>query len=265
MDKTTTVKEALLLREDNEGVATLALNRPDKYNPLSSEMLTAMQHELDSIAVDPNVRVVVLTAEGKAFCAGHDFKEMRAHPEKDFYDALFQQCSRMMMSLIQLPQPVIAKINGIATAAGCQLVGVCDLAVAADTARFATSGVRFGLFCSTPSVSVSRNLSRKEAMEILLTGEFISAVEAERKGLINRAVPADELDAVVKEFTDAIVAKSAVAISMGKEMFYKQIEMGMREAYAYTGEVMARNMMADDAQEGFSAFLEKRQPVWKHK
>ena len=265
MDKTTTVKEALLLREDNEGVATLALNRPDKYNPLSSEMLTAMQHELDSIAVDPNVRVVVLTAEGKAFCAGHDFKEMRAHPEKDFYDALFQQCSRMMMSLIQLPQPVIAKINGIATAAGCQLVGVCDLAVAADTARFATSGVRFGLFCSTPSVSVSRNLSRKEAMEILLTGEFISAVEAERKGLINRAVPADELDAVVKEFTDAIVAKSAVAISMGKEMFYKQIEMGMQEAYAFTGEVMARNMMADDAQEGFSAFLEKRQPVWKHK
>lgn len=265
MDKTTTVKEALLLRKDNEGVATLALNRPDKYNPLSSEMLTAMQHELDSIAVDPNVRVVVLTAEGKAFCAGHDFKEMRAHPEKDFYDALFQQCSRMMMSLIQLPQPVIAKINGIATAAGCQLVGVCDLAVAADTARFATSGVRFGLFCSTPSVSVSRNLSRKEAMEILLTGEFISAVEAERKGLINRAVPADELDAVVKEFTDAIVAKSAVAISMGKEMFYKQIEMGMQEAYAYTGEVMARNMMADDAQEGFSAFLEKRQPVWKHK
>tara|TARA_B100001123_G_C15340828_1_gene1034799 strand:- start:4216 stop:5013 length:798 start_codon:yes stop_codon:yes gene_type:complete len=265
MDKTTTVKEALLLREDNEGVATLALNRPDKYNPLSSEMLTAMQHELDSIAVDPNVRVVVLTAEGKAFCAGHDFKEMRAHPEKDFYDALFQQCSRMMMSLIQLPQPVIAKINGIATAAGCQLVGVCDLAVAADTARFATSGVRFGLFCSTPSVSVSRNLSRKEAMEILLTGEFISAAEAERKGLINRAVPADELDAVVKEYTDAIVAKSAVAISMGKEMFYKQIEMGMREAYAYTGEVMARNMMADDAQEGFSAFLEKRQPVWKHK
>ena len=265
MDKTTTVKEALLLREDNEGVATLALNRPDKYNPLSSEMLTAMQHELDSIAVDPNVRVVVLTAEGKAFCAGHDFKEMRAHPEKDFYDALFQQCSRMMMSLIQLPQPVIAKINGIATAAGCQLVGVCDLAVAADTARFATSGVRFGLFCSTPSVSVSRNLSRKEAMEILLTGEFISAAEAERKGLINRAVPADELDAVVKEYTDAIVAKSAVAISMGKEMFYKQIEMGMQEAYAFTGEVMARNMMADDAQEGFSAFLEKRQPVWKHK
>ncbi|MBH54724.1 MAG: enoyl-CoA hydratase [Opitutaceae bacterium] len=265
MDKTTTVKEALLLREDNEGVATLALNRPDKYNPLSSEMLTAMQHELDSIAVDPNVRVVVLTAEGKAFCAGHDFKEMRAHPEKDFYDALFQQCSRMMMSLIQLPQPVIAKINGIATAAGCQLVGVCDLAVAADTARFATSGVRFGLFCSTPSVSVSRNLSRKEAMEILLTGEFISAAEAERKGLINRTVPADELDAVVKEYTDAIVAKSAVAISMGKEMFYKQIEMGMQEAYAFTGEVMARNMMADDAQEGFSAFLEKRQPVWKHK
>lgn len=265
MDKTTTMKESLLLREDNQGVTTLTLNRPDKFNPLSAEMLAALQHELDSIAADPTVRVVVLAAKGKAFCAGHDLKEMRTNPQKEFYDDLFQQCSRMMMSINQLPQPVIAKVEGIATAAGCQLVAACDLAVAVDTAKFATSGIRYGLFCSTPSVSVSRNLLRKQAMEILLTGEFISAATAERQGLINRAVTADELDATVQELTDAIIAKSGVAVSMGKEMFYKQIEMGMEEAYAYAGEVMACNMMADDAQEGFAAFLEKRQPIWNHK
>ena len=256
--------EACLLREDNQGVTTLTLNQPDRFNPLSEEMLAALQGALDSISQDPAVRVVVLAAKGKAFCAGHDLKEMKTHPDKKYYDALFQQCSRMMITINRMPQPVIAKVQGIATAAGCQLVAACDLAVAANTVKFATSGIRYGLFCSTPAVAVSRKLSRKQAMEILLTGEFISAASAERQGLINHVVPADELDNKVKELTDAIIAKSAVAVSMGKEMFYKQVEMGMEDAYAYAGEVMARNMMTHDAQEGFAAFLEKRQPVWNH-
>lgn len=265
MDTKTGSQEPCLLREDNQGIATITLNRPDKFNPLSQEMLAALQSELDSISNDPTVRVVVLAAKGKAFCAGHDLKEMCAHPDKAYYDLLFQQCSRMMMSINQIPQPVIAKVQGIATAAGCQLVGACDLAVAVDTAKFATSGIRYGLFCSTPAVSVSRNLPRKHALEVLLTGEFISAAVAQRQGLINRAVPVDKLDVTVKELTDAIVSKSAVAVAMGKEMFYKQIEMSIEEAYAYAGEVMACNMMADDAQEGFKAFLEKRTPVWNHR
>lgn len=264
MDTTTKKQDPCLLREDNKGVATLTLNRPDTFNPLSEEMLAALQNQLDSIAANAAVRVVVLAANGKAFCAGHDLKEMCAHPDKNYYDNLFLQCSRMMVTINKMPQPVIAKVQGVATAAGCQLVGACDLAVAVDTARFATSGIRYGLFCSTPAVSVSRNLSRKQAMEILLTGEFISAAMAERQGLINRAVPDDKLDDTVKELTDAILAKSAVAVSMGKEMFYKQLEMSMEEAYAYAGEVMACNMMDDDAQEGFKAFIEKRTPVWKH-
>lgn len=264
MDTTIAKQEVCLIRDDNQGVTTLTLNRPDKFNPLSEEMLRALQSELNSIATDPTVRVVVLAAKGKAFCAGHDLKEMCAHPDKAYYDLLFRQCSRMMMSLNKIPQPVIAKVQGVATAAGCQLVGACDLAVAVDTAKFATSGIRYGLFCSTPAVSVSRNLSRKQALEVLLTGDFISAAIAERQGLINRAVPADKLDVTVKELTDAIIAKSAVAVSMGKEMFYKQIEMSMEDAYVYAGEVMACNMMADDAQEGFKAFLEKRKPVWNH-
>ncbi|MEM7126897.1 MAG: enoyl-CoA hydratase [Chloroflexota bacterium] len=257
-------EEAILIREDQGGITQLTLNRPGKFNPLSSEMLSALQRELDDIATDSSVRVVVLGAKGKAFSAGHDLKEMRSHPEKDFYDTLFQQCSRMMMSINQLPQPVIAKVQGMATAAGCQLVAACDLAVAAESARFATSGIRYGLFCSTPAVPVSRNLSRKQAMELLLTGDFIDAATAERQGLINRVVPAKQLDEAVLNYANAIMAKSAVAVSIGKEMFYKQLEMGLEEAYAYAGEVMACNMMADDAQEGFSAFLEKRQPIWNH-
>lgn len=262
---TTTMAERFLLREDLNGITTLTLNRPEKFNPLSQEMLAALQAELDQISADSSVRVVVIAAKGKAFCAGHDLKEMRNNPQKAFYDELFQQCSRMMISINQLPQPVIAKVQGVATAAGCQLVAACDLAVAVDTAKFATSGIRYGLFCSTPSVAVGRNLSRKQAMEILLTGEFIDAAAAERQGLINRSVTADDLDATVQALADAIISKSAVAVSMGKEMFYKQLEMGLEEAYAYAGEVMACNMMADDAQEGFAAFLEKRQPVWNHK
>lgn len=256
--------EAHILRKDADGVATITLNRPQKFNPLSSQMLTSLQRELDQIASDPGVRIVILAAKGKAFCAGHDLKEMRSHPQKHFYDGLFEQCSRVMITLQKLPQPVIAKVQGMATAAGCQLVAACDLAVAADTARFATSGIRYGLFCSTPAVPVSRNVSRKQAMELLLTGEFIDAATAERQGLINHAVPVDELDAAVQRLADAIVSKSAVAVSMGKEAFYKQLEMGMEEAYAYASEVMACNMMADDAMEGFAAFVEKRQPIWNH-
>ena len=256
--------ESVVLRDDVDGVATLTLNRPKAFNAMSEEVLTALQNELDEIAQSGDIRAVILAAKGKAFCAGHDFKQMRANPHKAYYDQLFAQCSRMMMTINQLPQPVIAKVQGIATAAGCQLVAACDLAVAVDTARFATSGIRFGLFCSTPAVAVSRNLSRKQAMEMLLTGEFVDAKTAVSQGLINRAVPANELDATVDEFVAAIRAKSAVAVSMGKEMFYKQLEMGMEEAYHYASEVMACNMMADDAGEGIDAFMEKRQPVWTH-
>lgn len=265
METVTASTEPVILREDNDGVTTITLNRPKKFNALSEAVLTALQNEFENIAQDSSVRVVVLAAKGRAFCAGHDLKEMRATPERDYYTNLFNQCSRMMMTINKLPQPVIAKVQGLATAAGCQLVAACDLAVAVDTAQFATSGIRYGLFCSTPSVAVSRNLSRKKAMEILLTGEFMDAATAEEEGLINRAVPAEEMDTTVKGLTDAIVAKSEVAVRMGKEMFYKQIEMGMEQAYGYASDVMACNMVAYDALEGVSAFIEKRQPVWEHR
>lgn len=255
--------EPLVLRTDQNGVATLTLNRPRQFNALSSAMIAAIQNELDVIAADPAVRVVVVAAAGKAFCAGHDLKEMRSHPEKEFQSSLFEQCSHMMLTIVRMPQPVIARVHGIATAAGCQLVAACDLAVAADTAQFATSGIRVGLFCSTPAVAVSRNLSRKRALEILLTGEFIDAQTAANEGLINYAVPAEELDAAVQRLAGAIVAKSPLAIAMGKEMFYHQLEMGMEDAYTYAADVMACNMMAEDAQEGIDAFIEKRAPTWK--
>lgn len=259
----TTENEALVLRSDDQGVTTLTLNRPHQYNALSQATLSALQQLLTDIASDSSVRVVVLSAAGKAFSAGHDLKEMRANRDETYYMHLFQQCSDMMMTINQMPQPVIAKVQGIATAAGCQLVAACDLAVAADTARFATSGIRVGLFCSTPAVAVSRNLSRKHAMEMLLTGEFIDAQTAVRQGLINYAVPAEELDTTVQRLVDAIVSKSPVAVATGKRMFYKQLEMGMADAYHYAGEVMACNMMADDAAEGVDAFIEKRAPVWQ--
>ncbi len=259
----TPAEEPLVLRADHNGIATLTLNRPKQFNALSQAVLAALQSELDAIAQDQSVRVVVLAAAGKAFCAGHDLKEMRAHTEKAFHNALFDQCSHMMLTINHLPQPVIAKVQGLATAAGCQLVAACDLAVAADTATFATSGIRVGLFCSTPSVPVSRNLSRKKALEILLTGEFIDAQTAVQEGLLNRAVPAEQLDAAVQQLADAILAKSSFAIASGKQMFYKQLEMGMEEAYAYASEVMACDMMAEDAVEGIDAFMQKRQPTWK--
>jgi enoyl-CoA hydratase/carnithine racemase len=245
------------------GVTTLTLNRPRQFNALSSAMLAALQMELDQIAADPSVRVVVLAAAGKAFCAGHDLKEMRSHPDQAFQHALFEQCSRMMLTINRLPQPVIARVHGLATAAGCQLVAACDLAVAAETAQFATSGIRVGLFCSTPAVAVSRNLPRKRAFEILFTGDFIDAQTAAEEGLVNYAVVPGDLDVTVERLAAAIVAKSPVAVATGKQMFYRQVEMGMDDAYTYAAEVMACNMMAEDAQEGIDAFIEKRAPVWR--
>jgi enoyl-CoA hydratase/carnithine racemase len=256
-------EEPLVLRTDQGPVTTLTLNRPRQFNALSSAMLAALQVELDKIGGDESVRVVVLAAAGKAFCAGHDLKEMRSHPDKEFQSTLFEQCSEMMLTINRMPQPVIVRVHGLATAAGCQLVAACDLAVAADTAQFATSGIRVGLFCSTPSVAVSRNLPRKKALEILLTGEFIDAQTAASEGLINYAVPLEELDATIQRLVDAIVAKSPVAVATGKGMFYRQLEMGMEDAYSYAAEVMACNMMAEDAQEGIDAFIEKRPAVWK--
>lgn len=254
-----------VIRSDHGGVATLTLNRPKQFNAMAEELLAALQAELDAIAADDSVRVVVIAANGRAFSAGHDLKQMRSNPRQEYYDALFATCSRMMLAIHKLPQPVIAKVQGLATAAGCQLVAACDLAVAADTAQFATSGIRVGLFCSTPSVPVSRAMGRKRALELLLTGEFIDAATAADWGLINRAVPADALDAAVQALAESIVNKSAVAVASGKSMFYRQLEMGLEEAYAYAGSVMACDMMNADAAEGIDAFIEKRAPVWAHR
>ncbi len=254
-----------VIRSDQEGVATLTLNRPKQFNAMSEELLAALQAELDAIATDDSVRVVVIAANGRAFSAGHDLKQMRSNPRQAYYDDLFATCSRMMLTIHKLPQPVIAKVQGLATAAGCQLVAACDLAVAADSAQFATSGIRVGLFCSTPSVPVSRAMGRKRALELLLTGEFIDAATAADWGLINRAVPADELDAAVQTLAESIVSKSAAAVASGKAMFYRQLEMGLEEAYAYAGSVMACDMMNADAAEGIDAFIEKRAPVWSHR
>jgi enoyl-CoA hydratase/carnithine racemase len=259
------VEEKVLLREDAGGVCTLTLNRPNQYNALSEELLQELQIALDAIAADESVRVVVIAGNGPAFCAGHDLKQMRARPQKDYYSQLFAQCSRIMTSITRIPQPVIARVHGIATAAGCQLVAQCDLAVASDNARFAVSGINVGLFCSTPSVALTRNVLRKQAMEMLLTGDFIDAQTAVQRGLVNRAVPLERLDAAVKELTQKIVAKSAVAVATGKRMVYKQIEMGLDAAYQYAAEVMACNMMAEDVGEGIDAFAQKRPPSWKHK
>jgi enoyl-CoA hydratase/carnithine racemase len=257
------VAEPILLQSRSDGVVTLTLNRPAQFNSLSRAMIAALQEALEGIAADASARVVVIAGAGKAFCAGHDLKEMRANPEREFQQALFDQCSRMMLTLTRMPQPVIARVHGIATAAGCQLVSMCDLAVAAADARFAVSGVNLGLFCSTPSVGLVRNLGRKAAMEMLLTGGFIDAQEARARGLVNRVVAAAELDAAIGELAAAIVAKTPVAIRMGKEMFYRQIEMGLEQAYAYAGQVMAENMMSCDAQEGIDAFIAKRPPQWQ--
>lgn len=261
-----TVDQApLVLRADAGGVVTLTLNRGERLNPLSQAMIAALHSQLDAVAADRSARVVVLAAAGKGFCAGHDLKEMRAHPDEAWQRTLFDQCARMMLAITRMPQPVIARVHGIATAAGCQLVSMCDLAVATDSARFAVSGVNFGLFCSTPAVGLSRNLGRKDAMEMLLTGEFINAATAKERGLVNRVARPDDLDLEIGRLTASIVSKSPVAISMGKRMFYEQLEMGLDAAYALASATMACNMMAEDAQEGVDAFLQKRAPVWSGK
>jgi len=251
-----------LRSQDTRGVVTFTLNRPQAFNALSEAMLATLQGELDAIAKDESVRVVVLGAEGKAFCAGHDLKEMRATPSLDYYERLFVQCSKMMLTMQHLPVPVIARVQGIATAAGCQLVAMCDLAVASRTARFAVSGVKFGLFCSAPGVAISRNILRKAAFEMLVTGEFISAEEARACGLINRVAESEHLDAEVEKLVASIISKPRVAVAMGKELFYRQAELGIGAAYEAAARSMACNMMDDAALEGVQAFIEKRPPRW---
>ena len=256
-----TTDDPLILRQqDARGVITLTLNRPQAFNALSEAMLTALQAELDAIAAQDEARVLVIAASGRAFCAGHDLKEMRAQPSAAYYQALFAQCSRVMLSLQALPLPVIAQVQGIATAAGCQLVAMCDLAVAASDARFAVSGVNLGLFCATPSVALSRNLGRKAAFEMLVTGAFISADQALAKGLVNRVVAPDAVAAEIEALVAAIVSKPRVALAMGKALFYRQIEVGMAAAYADASQTMACNMMDDAALEGVQAFIDKRPP-----
>ena len=252
----------VLSQRDARGVVTLTLNRPASFNALSEGMLDALQAALDAVSRDEQARVVVVAAAGKAFCAGHDLKEMRAQPSLAYYQALFAQCTNMMLSVQALEVPVIAKVQGIATAAGCQLVAMCDLAVAARSARFAVSGVTLGLFCSTPSVALSRNVARKVAFEMLVTGEFISAEQALDKGLVNRIANDGEVDAEVESLVAAILSKPRIAIAMGKELFYRQIEKGIAAAYDDAGQTMACNMMDAAALEGVQAFIDKRPPDW---
>lgn len=257
------VTEPYVLNErDARGVVTLTLNRPQQFNALSEEMMKALQAELDAVAGDDAARVVVIAAHGKAFCPGHDLKQMKANPSVDYYRALFAQCAKLMLTIQRLPQPVIARVHGIATAAGCQLVAMCDLAIAASDARFAVSGINVGLFCSTPGVALSRNVGRKEAFEMLVTGDFIDAATAQARGLVNRVVPADQLDAEVQKLVDSIVAKPGRAIAMGKDLFYRQLEAGIEAAYQMAGQTMACNMIDEAAQEGVQAFMEKRKPNW---
>jgi enoyl-CoA hydratase/carnithine racemase len=262
--KTSETEEALVLRaRDARGVVTLTLNRPQAFNALSQAMLGQLQRELDAIASDESVRVAVIAAEGKAFCAGHDLKEMRADPSPEYYERLFTQCSDLMLTIQRLPVPVVARVEGIATAAGCQLVAMCDLAVASSTARFAVSGVNVGLFCSTPGVALSRNILRKPAFEMLVTGEFISAGEAKARGLVNRVAEPEELDSELEKLVAAILSKPRVAVAMGKEFFYRQAELGISAAYKEASQTMACNMMEEAALEGVQAFIEKRPPHWK--
>jgi enoyl-CoA hydratase/carnithine racemase len=255
----------ILLRDDSDGIARLTLNRPAQYNALSGAMLAELQAALDAIDADDNVRVVIIAASGKAFCPGHDLKEMRATEDRAVHRALFDRCSRMMMTVRRLRQPVIAEVQGIATAAGCQLVAMCDLALAAEEARFAVSGINVGLFCSTPAVPLSRNMQPKQALHMLLTGDFISAQDALQYGLLNQVVPAAELPAATSALAQKIVAKSAHAVALGKDMFYKQLPMELADAYSYASERMACNMDSHDAREGIDAFIQKRKPEWKGK
>jgi enoyl-CoA hydratase/carnithine racemase len=251
-----------LLRDDAQGVATLTLNRPAQFNAINGAMLTELQTALDAIAADPAVRVVVIAGAGRAFCPGHDLKELLANSTAEFVGDLFRRCCDVMLSIQRLPQPVIAKVHGIATAAGCQLVAACDLAVAADDARFATSGINFGLFCATPGVPVSRNISRKRAFEMLMTGEFIDAPTALAWGLVNRVVPATGLDAEVAKLAQQMMDKPRAVLAVGKRFFYRQLEQPLAEAYGHATEVITKNMLGADAQEGVGAFVDKRKPRW---
>lgn len=252
------------VRRGDNGIVTVTLDRGDAFNALSAALMTALQDALDRISEDSSARVVVIAGNGKAFCAGHDLKEMRQDPSREAIEALFKQCSRLMLTITRIPQPVIAKVHGIATAAGCQLVAACDLAVAAEGARFAVSGVNLGLFCSTPMVALSRNLARKQAMEMLLTGAFIDAATALQYGLINRIAAPEALDAAVDELAGAIAAKSPAAIAFGKRLFYRQLEAGLEAAYSLATETMACNMMTEDAAAGIDAFIAKQpMPPWK--
>ncbi|THF66127.1 enoyl-CoA hydratase [Pseudothauera nasutitermitis] len=262
---TPAAEQPSILRRDQDGVAWLTLNRPGQFNSLSRAVLGELITAVDAIAADPSVRVVVLSGEGKAFCAGHDLKEMRGNHNLEFQQDLFRLCGKFMVKLTELPQPVIARVHGIATAAGCQLVSMCDLAVAADVARFAVSGINVGLFCATPAVGLARNMGRKQAFEMLVTGEFIDALEAQRRGLVNRVVPLERLDDEVNALAATIAAKAPLAIRSGKQMFYRQLEMGLEAAYQMAAESMACNMMTEDAAEGIDAFIAKRKPEWRGK
>lgn len=257
-----TTDNPLLRIDRHDRVATLTLNRPDHYNALSLELLTVLQDALNTLGQDPDLSCVVLAGAGKAFCAGHDLKQMRANPDRTYYQDLFSRCGRLMQDIVDFPVPVIAKVHGMATAAGCQLVASCDLAIASDSARFAVSGINVGLFCSTPAVALTRNMPMKKAFEMLITGHFIDAHQAAADGLINRAVPAEQLDAEVQALADVIAAKSPVAVRTGKAMYMRQASMGLFEAYEYASDIMAGNMMSDDACEGIDAFIQKRAPVW---
>ena len=254
--------EPIVLRDDADGVATLTMNRPAARNALSMALMTAIMDALKTIRADATVKAVVIAGAGPVYCAGHDLKELRAHPSRQSYEAAFELCSRLMMTIVHLPQPVVARVHATATAAGCQLVASCDLALAAEGARFATPGVNIGLFCSTPMVALSRAVGRKRAMEMLLTGEAIDAEEARAAGLVNRVVAADALDAETETLTRKLAEKSPLTVAIGKETFYRQIDLGLEDAYAFASAAMTRNMMADDALEGIDAFLEKRKPAW---
>jgi enoyl-CoA hydratase/carnithine racemase len=245
------------------GVVTLTLNRGARLNQLTAELLGALQAQLDAVARDPQAHAVVLAAAGPHFCAGHGLQELRDHPEPAWRTALFEQCSRLMLTLVQLPQPVIARVHGAAVAAGCQLVSMCDLAIASASARFALPGIKSGLFCSTPAVGVARSISRKRALELLLTGEMIDAATAEHWGLVNRAVPPERLDAEVSALARSVAAHSPAVVRLGKRLFYEQIEQSMAAAYASTSQGMVENLQLADAAEGIDAFLDKRAPLWR--
>jgi enoyl-CoA hydratase/carnithine racemase len=253
---------AVIHSRDERGVHRITLNRPDSFNTLGEEMLAALQAALEAVAADPQARIVVLAAQGKAFCAGHNLKEMRAQPELAYYQKLFSQCTRMMLTIQGLAVPVLARVQGVATAAGCQLVAQCDLAIAASPATFGVNGIDVGLFCATPSVPLVRNIPAKQAMEMLLTGAFITADEARMRGLVNRVVPLEDLDAAIEQMVAAILAKPREAVAMGKALFYQQRETGIAAAYQLAGQAMACNMVHPVAQEGVQAFIDKRKPLW---